>query len=71
MCWRPGYSGPAAAWGSGVGEGEIGQQYGHVVVEPVAGVCAQPVHQLIGGRLRVGPAQTTSPPTRASADADR
>jgi hypothetical protein len=43
--------------GSGVGEGELGQQYGDVVVEPVTGMRAQPVKQLIGGRIHVGPAQ--------------
>jgi hypothetical protein len=38
---------------SGIGEGEVGQQHGDVVVEPVAGVGAQPVQQFVGGRLQV------------------
>ena len=42
---------------AGVGEGELGQQHGDVVVEPAPGVRAQPVQQFVGGCLQVGSAQ--------------
>ena len=38
----------------GVGEGELGEQHGDVVVEPVPGMRAKPIQQFVSGRLQVG-----------------
>jgi hypothetical protein len=37
----------------GVDEGELGEQHGDVIAEPVAGVRAEQVKQLVGGLLQV------------------
>jgi hypothetical protein len=61
LAWRGGLEGA----GFGVGEGELGGQHGDVVVEPVAGVGAEPVQQLVGGCLQVGPTQRGGLPVQA------
>jgi len=54
--WHRGRQLPLArrAGQGGVSGGELGEQHGDVVVEPVSGMRAEPIQQLVGGRLQVG-----------------